>query len=810
MMMVLTVFLVGLLAVSAVSAETDVAGDIVGADDSTVAVDGTDGVVLDSSATDELENDNELSSVDAGSGKLEMGEGEILGKDINVTGDSFADIENAINESEDGDIIYLQGGYYNGSSQIVINKNLTIIGGFEEGDGIYATLDAQKLTGIFDIRAAVTFSGIKFINANSYDGGAVYVAGICTFIDCIFKDNHAVNKGGAVYWNTASVGIINCTFENNSACNGGANFFAKKVTGVNLTGNFINNTAGKYGGANYFGNGVTDVSLSGNFTENSAEEVDGGANYFREDVTNVVLSGNFINNTAGRDGGANEFSGDVADVNLTGNFINNIAKRAGGANDFYGEVANCNFTGNFINNTAEESGSAYNFWNAFGTVITNVTLTGNYINNTGKSVIYIGNSDPGTVIRDSIFINNGPINVEYDTVDAFDNWFGNNVTDYDVEPDAGIDLVNWLFLNGTADPNPVSAADTSNIIFKLSRYNETGISDYDNSRLLPITLDVTSTLGSTSTNQTGLDESITYSPNSSGAGSVTVSIEDVSCTIEMENQIVDPELEANFEDNITYGEDAVLMVEINGEATGYVEVYDVDGAEPVLIANVTVEEALKGINITGLKAGNHSFNINYTGDERFLESECNATISVEKADVILTADKVEMYVSDGSKLKVILTDSNGKPLSNRGVKVNIAGKTYTIITNASGVAVLPINLKGGSYTVSVWFNGDSNLNPSKNVSTNVEIYVKSRITGNKDLVKKQGGSEPFKVRALDKYGKPVGEYAKVQMTVAGKTYTVWTDANGYASLPINLKAGTYKITTVYGGTTVTNTITVKK
>lgn len=44
---------------------------------------------------------------------------------------------------------------------------------------------------------------------------------------------------------------------------------------------------------------------------------------------------------------------------------------------------------------------------------------------------------------------------------------------------------------------------------------------------------------------------------------------------------------------------------------------------------------------------------------------------------------------------------------------------------------------------------------------------------------------------------------------SGKTYTVNTDVNGYASLAINLKAGKYTITTVYGGTTVTNTITVK-
>ena len=208
--------------------------------------------------------------------------------------------------------------------------------------------------------------------------------------------------------------------------------------------------------------------------------------------------------------------------------------------------------------------------------------------------------------------------------------------------------------------------------------------------------------------------------------------------------------------------------------------------------------------------GNHTFNIKYSGDEIFIESECNTTLSVEKASVILTADKLEMYAGDGSKFKVVLTDSNGKPLSGRGIKVNIAGKTYTTITNANGIAVLAINLKAGSYPVTVWFTGDSTYNQTEKISTSVEVYTKTRITGNKNLVKKQGGPEPFKVRALDKYGKPVGAYAKVKMTLAGKTYTVNTDAKGYASLAIKLKVGKYTIKTSYGGTTVTNTITVKK
>ena len=132
------------------------------------------------------------------------------------------------------------------------------------------------------------------------------------------------------------------------------------------------------------------------------------------------------------------------------------------------------------------------------------------------------------------------------------------------------------------------------------------------------------------------------------------------------------------------------------------------------------------------------------------------------------------------------------------------------VANIVILFIFSINLKAGSYPITVIFDGDSKYNPSNAIVTSVEVYTTTRIAENKDLVKTEGGSEKFTVRALDKYGKPVGAYAKVKMTISGKTYTVNTDSNGYASLPINLKAGTYQITTEYGGTKVTNKITVKK
>ena len=260
------------------------------------------------------------------------------------------------------------------------------------------------------------------------------------------------------------------------------------------------------------------------------------------------------------------------------------------------------------------------------------------------------------------------------------------------------------------------------------------------------------------------------------------------------NMTIDPSSEdGNITVDVSLPEDAKGTVTVTVNGTEY---------------NATVENGNATVRVDNLPPGDTNVSIAYSGDDKYNPKNTTVTVENTKKDAVLSADKLEMYVKDGSQFIVTLKDTAGNPIANRGIRVNICGKTYTIKTNSSGVAVLPINLKAGSYNVSTWFEGDSVYNASNNVSTSVEVYTKVRITDNNDLTKTYGGSEKFTVRALDKYGKPVGAYAKVQMTVAGKLYTVNTDADGYASLPINLKAGKYSISSTYGGYTVVNTITV--
>ena len=111
--------------------------------------------------------------------------------------------------------------------------------------------------------------------------------------------------------------------------------------------------------------------------------------------------------------------------------------------------------------------------------------------------------------------------------------------------------------------------------------------------------------------------------------------------------------------------------------------------------------------------------------------------------------------------------------------------------------------------MTVEFTGKGSYANTALVSSEIHVLTKIRIDKNKNLVKDYGDADKFTVRLLDEYGKPVaGEV--VNMTVAGKTYHCKSNADGYASLEINLKPGTYDIVCEYAGYNVTNKITVKQ
>ena len=214
--------------------------------------------------------------------------------ETSVSGDTFADIQTAIDSAADGDTIELKGLYNGSGTAIMVDKNnLTIIG----NDAI---LDGQGQSRILNITGTgVILKNIKFINGNVADnGGAIYWYGDDGVInDCNFSNNKATQRGGAVYW--------------------------YGVNGTVNNSNFINNTVKKYSGS----------AIQWDF----------------HSVNGTINNCNFTNNSGAQKGGAVYWYG-VNGTISNSNFINNTSIYGGAIycedNSFYGTVNNCNFIGN--------------------------------------------------------------------------------------------------------------------------------------------------------------------------------------------------------------------------------------------------------------------------------------------------------------------------------------------------------------------------------------------------------------------------------------------------------------------------------
>ena len=267
----------------------------------------------------------------------------------------------------------------------------------EYGDIIHANFTGNRALGIANASDAfnvVTYGG---------DGGAViWIGSYGSVDDCIFENNSAAKRGGAVYLqgtidaNCTDTNFTNSYFKNNTAgTNGGAidwNKGAQNGLVYNVT--FIDNIAKRSGGAIYWNGHNGTISWS-KFYNNSALGLtnatttdglvtyggDGGAIIWSGALGTVEKS-NFVNNTAAKCGGAVFLQGSESEScdNTTfkdSYFAHNVAGTNGGAIDWYSE-SNNGLVDNviFLNNTAKRNGGAI-FWHGNNGTIKNSQFNNN-------------------------------------------------------------------------------------------------------------------------------------------------------------------------------------------------------------------------------------------------------------------------------------------------------------------------------------------------------------------------------------------------------------------------------------------------
>ncbi len=191
-------------------------------------------------------------------------------------------------------------------------------------------------------------------------------------------------------------------------------------------------------------------------------------------------------------------------------------------------------------------------------------------------------------------------------------------------------------------------------------------------------------------------------------------------------------------------------------------------------------------------------NSNTANTEYKTADEANTVIN--NSSTVKSSDK-KKYYKGSTKYSAEFLNTQGEALSNTNVKITVSSKTYTVKTNAKGVASLNINLKPGTYKVTA-------KNPVTGYSLTNTFKILTTISA-KNIVKVYTDGKKFYATFLKSNGKTLAK-KYIKFKVAGKTYKIKTNAKGVASLSLTkLKKGTYKIVSYNSdGLTRTNTIKV--
>jgi hypothetical protein len=216
-----------------------------------------------------------------------------------------------LNQSTDGDAIYVATGTYTGtgSAVIAITKSITLYGGWDgfptgdvirNSDAYPTTLDGEGQRRVVFISTAQiitpTLEGLNLTNGGSVDwGGGAYIRNAHPIIrDCQVYSNTANLGGGGLYLLQAYIAklIDSQVFSNTAAFYGGA-VYLRYSDNAQITGNQVfSNTTTVYGGGISIVNNGT-VTLTGNMIYGNVADAGGGVAIINNDyvtlINNMVL-----------------------------------------------------------------------------------------------------------------------------------------------------------------------------------------------------------------------------------------------------------------------------------------------------------------------------------------------------------------------------------------------------------------------------------------------------------------------------------------------------------------------------------------
>lgn len=689
---------------------------------------------------------------------------------------SLSDSDFASNTADYGGAVFWTGNYGN-LSDSSFNSNTA-----NNGGALFWTADNGSLTD----------SSFKS-NAASIGGAVYWTADNGSLVNSIFTDNAAAVFGGGIYWDSVNGKIADSTFTSNNANMGGAAYFYSASSMNNCT--FANSKWVKSNGIYAQkdlcidgGNGIVDIVILGTLSDSSTTVLNNKTVYLSPNqninLTGKVMSGNLTI----VDGRADMFKFYVDGVEIKDKTV-----KISDNGEYYvpyttNTLATYVISGNYTkaNSTSRYKNGTLVVKNDLADPELNVTVEQDTITATlndqatGQVIIYVNgvehiqNIVAGKAVLQVPGLSSSSYNVT--VIYPGDMNFKSAAVSEEHDADSGYileaeDVVKY-FRNGTqyhvslkdGNGNPI-AGEKITITFVNS--NGGNPSKYtiatDGNGIATLTINanpglyyITATYG---------NESVTN----------TVTVLAISCSIDAQDIYMKYNDGTSYTARLTYS-----------DGTPISNVY------MSIVLNTKTSSKEYRVLTDGNGVATLAIHLNpgqYSMTAKYMDEEVTTKLVVLSGNYIIMAEDVVKYFKNGTQYAVKVTDLNGNPVVGQKVTVTLNSATwakpasYTITTDSNGIATIAINLAPGQYTAEATIGSDV-------VQSNV--IVLPTLTS-ESLTKPVNQPGNLVVKLVDGQGNPASGKT-VTFTVKTKTYTKTTDANGIASLPINLGIGTWTIT----------------
>lgn len=246
-------------------------------------------------------------------------------------------------------------------------------------------------------------------------------------------------------------------------------------------------------------------------------------------------------------------------------------------------------------------------------------------------------------------------------------------------------------------------------------------------------------------------------------------------------------------ENIKYGEDLVVNINLNKDASGILNVTVGDILKTVYVVNGAASATFSDLN-----ANNHTINVYYGGDENYNSISTSRSITVSKINPEISVKADNIKYGENLTVRISLPkDATGN------VTVKVDGKSQTVeIDRGNAIAVIS-GLTAGKKSVSVSYSGDKKYNLNSYSTSAIVDKITPIITISADNIK-YGESAKISVKISENIsGNIVVSAGEISKTVKA------IDGSASAEL-FGLSAGSHLITAKFNGDSIYNEISASK